>query len=272
MKKIIVGTDFSENGNHAVNYAARLARDLHLPLTLVCGFQMPVVSSMDAPMSAVSVHEIRHAYQENLNELLDETKKKFTGITCEALLDFGSGWEVLSKQADADDLIVTGESGTGSRMGIILGSTPRELIRNAHKNVLVVPLETAYKPLVTIALAVDLKKEVSLDKFNLLKDVAKNFSANISIITILDREHPLDVNKAIQGLSVNNVFSDIQHTFHLPEDDNIASGIADFCRNHQMELLALMPGEHHFFERLLGKSITAEVLSIAKLPVLCIPS
>jgi nucleotide-binding universal stress UspA family protein len=157
-------------------------------------------------------------------------------------------------------------------MGIILGSTPRELIRNAHKNVLVVPLETAYKPLVTIALAVDLKKEVSLDKFNLLKDVAKNFSANISIITILDREHPLDVNKAIQGLSVNNVFSDIQHTFHLPEDDNIASGIADFCRNHQMELLALMPGEHHFFERLLGKSITAEVLSIAKLPVLCIPS
>lgn len=269
---MIVGTDFSENGNHAVNYAARLARDLHLPLKLVCGFQMPVVSSMDAPMSAVSVHEIRHAYQENLNELLDETKKQFPGLPCEASLDFGSGWEVLNKQANSDDLIVTGESGTGSRMGMILGSTPRELIRNAKKNVLVVPLETAYKPMIKLALAVDLKKEVSIEKFNLLKDIAKNYSSSVSIITILDKEHPLDINKAIQGLSVNNVFSDIQHTFHLPEDESIAKGIADFCNNHQMDLLALIPGEHHFFERLLGKSITAEVLSIAKLPVLCIPS
>lgn len=272
MKKIIVGTDFSENGNHAVNYAARLANDLRLPLKLVCGFQMPVVSSMDAPMSAVSVHEIRHAYQENLNDLMEVTKKQFPGLVCEASLDFGSGWEVLDKQAEADDLIVTGESGTGSRMGIILGSTPRELIRNAHKHVLIIPLEIAYRPLKKIALAIDLKKEVNMDKFVLLKSLAKHFSGMLSIITILDKEHPLDVDKAIQGLSLDHVFSDIQHTFHLPEDENISTGIADFCGNHQMDVLALMPGEHHFFERLLGKSITAEVLSIAKLPVLCIPS
>jgi len=272
MSKILVGTDFSENANHAVNYAARLAMQLHRPLHITCGFQLPVVSSLDAPMAAVSVHEIRNSYQANLNDLVNETKKQFPGLSCEAVLDFGSGWEVMDKHADSTDLLITGESGSGARMGVLLGSTPRELIRHSKKNLMVVPLGTAFRPFKKVALALDLRHEIDFTRFEQLKQLLHAFEGRLLIVSVVSKEHPLNTEKAIAGLSADKVFYDVEHTFHLPENEDTAAAISGFCREHEVDVLALLPGHHNFLEALFGKSISAEVLSKANLAVLCIPA
>ena len=58
---------------------------------------------------------------------------------------------------------------------------------------------------------------------------------------------------------------------YFESEEEVADAIENFISNHNSKMLVLHPGHHTFFDKLMGKSITKNLLSHSHIPVLGIP-
>jgi nucleotide-binding universal stress UspA family protein len=130
-KKILFATDYSSASQHALNYAASLARDRGATLIIAH------VSELEQyPVGELFDEEPRSSEAE-LNELKAVTVPD-PAIRCEhRLLHGGVAAEIvrLAKEEDVE-LIVMGAHGRSALGRVLMGGVASEVIRNAHCAVL----------------------------------------------------------------------------------------------------------------------------------------
>lgn len=139
-KNIVIAYDGSEQADHALEYATKLAIENDAHVALVYAFDpMPAwVGTPDFPI-AVAV-EPRIAYSE---ALLEKAEKQLleAGVTAveQDILE-GPAPDAIVQAADVRhaDLIVMGTRGMGMLKGLLLGSVSERVIGSAHCPVLVV--------------------------------------------------------------------------------------------------------------------------------------
>jgi nucleotide-binding universal stress UspA family protein len=145
LTRILVATDGSESANHAVEYAAHLARDSGADLiiaNIVGGFGLP-----DAVFRSFTRAE--HAW---LKDLLTSQSGAILSAARDRARESGAGTIRLeSRQGEAAselleiarenhaDLVVVGKRGTGRAAGLLLGSVSQKLASLAPLPVAVVP-------------------------------------------------------------------------------------------------------------------------------------
>jgi nucleotide-binding universal stress UspA family protein len=137
IRRIVVGTDGSENARRAVAWAAALAA--------ACGADVVAVHSLGllfhptaAPLEPAQPHrdEIRSLLEGEWTAGL-----RTAGVAHRSELRDGSPVHVLlavAAEVDAD-LLVVGSRGGGGFPGLLLGSTSSQLSQHADRPVVVVP-------------------------------------------------------------------------------------------------------------------------------------
>lgn len=134
-RRVVVGIDGSEGGDHALRWAAEEARLRDVPLVVVHAWQ-PVLAN--APMAGPIVDGdlLEQAGTELLDRALEAND--LTGVRVERVLLCGTGSGALLDVATPDDLVVVGARGRSALAGLLLGSVSDQVVRHSHGPVVVV--------------------------------------------------------------------------------------------------------------------------------------
>lgn len=139
-KELVVGCDGSEASLQAVRWAGRLAARLGEPLHVVRSW---ILSTAPRPASATTGYvppltDFEGAVLERLRRDIDAL-----GLTCEVHLHavHGSAGRRMVEASEKASAIVVGNRGAGGFMGLRMGSTAEQIVRNAHCPVVVVPVD-----------------------------------------------------------------------------------------------------------------------------------
>lgn len=140
IERIVVGTDFSEIGEKALDEAVDLAAQLGASITLVHAYEIPTYSFPDgfAYGTASMTEAIAAAGLKRLAAAVERRKDR--GITIRTLLKVGAPWEEISAVAEEEgaDLIVVGTHGRKGLARALLGSVAESVIRTATRPVVAV--------------------------------------------------------------------------------------------------------------------------------------
>ncbi|MBT0653608.1 universal stress protein [Geomobilimonas luticola] len=143
LEKILFATDFSENSEHAFEYALSLARQFNAKLYLVHVINEPV---------DLRGFYVPHISFEKLEKEIEEGAEKMMQKFCQAKLkDFsnyessiiaGIPYEEIMKKAEAENisLIVLGTQGRKGLDHFLFGSTAERVVRSAKCPVMTVRL------------------------------------------------------------------------------------------------------------------------------------
>ncbi|HEX7449062.1 MAG TPA: universal stress protein [Pirellulales bacterium] len=139
-KTILFATDYSESANHALTYAASLARDRGAKLLIVH------VSELEQyPVGELFDEEPRPSDEELAK--LQAMAPPDHGVACEYRLLYGDPADEIVKLADAEqaEAIVIGTHDRSRLARLLSGSTAEKLLRTAHCPVIAyrAPLATA---------------------------------------------------------------------------------------------------------------------------------
>jgi nucleotide-binding universal stress UspA family protein len=143
MKRILVATDGSEGADHAVDYAARLAKDQGADLlivTVVGGLPDKLLRSFTQAQHAWLDELLASLAAETLAQARDRARRRGVEVI---LLESRSG-EVaqtiidIAQEKEADAIVV-GRRGAGRIAGLLLGSVSQKLVSLAPLPVIVIP-------------------------------------------------------------------------------------------------------------------------------------
>jgi len=129
-QRILVAVDFSETSEHALDYAADLARRLGDELHVLHVYHLPTYALpqvMPLPTKELT-DELVRAVQKSLESMVDEHRE---GLSVEGHLAEGVAYEVILEKASALDaeLVVVGTHGRSGLGHTLLGSTAEKLVR-----------------------------------------------------------------------------------------------------------------------------------------------
>jgi len=140
ISRIVVGTDFSECAEAALDYAVGVAEQTGATVTLVHAYEIPIYMAPDGTfMTATSdlVDKMSTAAETGLARERARLEKR--GVLVRTVLRIGVPWEELDAVAIAEgaDVIVVGTHGRRGVSRLLLGSVAERVVRSASRPVLV---------------------------------------------------------------------------------------------------------------------------------------
>jgi len=140
IKHIVVGTDFSETAERAVDAAIDLAAQVGAVVSLVHAYELPMYSFPDGVV--VSTPDIAKKITTDALARLEAAieQRKGRGVSIQSALRMGATWDELNGVAaeqDAD-IIVVGTHGRRGFSRVLLGSVAERMMRTAVRPLLVI--------------------------------------------------------------------------------------------------------------------------------------
>jgi nucleotide-binding universal stress UspA family protein len=136
---MVVGTDFSETADLALDYAIALARSFNAEIVVVHAYEMPAYSFPDgAVMAGDLLQRLEAASEEALVATLRARQQ--SGVKLRTVLRMGAPWKEIASVAEAEnaDMIVVGTHGRRGVARVLLGSVAERVVRTAPCPVLTV--------------------------------------------------------------------------------------------------------------------------------------
>ena len=131
LNSIVVGYDGSPESEHAVRWAARLAREVGATLTVL--HAAGILERLSRPFS-------RFAAPDAVEGIL--TEEDMDPTRCHWVVDEGDACSALLHSATAPinaELVVVGSRGHGKRPGMLIGSVSLEVVQHSSVPVVVIP-------------------------------------------------------------------------------------------------------------------------------------
>ena len=140
IKHIVVGTDFSETAERAVDAAVNLAAQVGAVVSLVHAYELPMYSFPDGVV--VSTPDAANRITTDALARLEKAveQRKDSGISIKSVLRMGAPWDELNGFAEEEnaDVIVVGTHGRRGFSRVMLGSAAERLVRTAVRPLLVI--------------------------------------------------------------------------------------------------------------------------------------
>lgn len=278
MRRIIVPTDFSKLSEHALNFAAHIAKHINA--------EVSILHLEDLPLGDTSLHLTGEAKKSGFSEdvlfeaqLLRTNKTKLIELSAKYSKDgvvvtgqqFGGGFLKGIQhyvEKNGADLIVMGTTGEESIQELFSGNHTEQLIEHLDVPVLSVQDEV-HKNIKDIVLGLDLLDEQYTEKaFSMIKILSEGLDAHVHVINVVKDGEPLslmsDLNKLARGVGLKNYIVDVIRS----KNENEA--LMDFADQVRAGLIITLSearsGLHRFFQH----SFAAKMTKTSSIPVLTI--
>ena len=280
MKTLLLSTDFSTTGDHAVKYGYHLAQSIKANVILCHAFRIPA----EVPQAGIivwpmdSYEELSHENEEMLNRLgttLRRSHKVGDFMPHIKLLNnTGTLRDVIQNVDNSEkaDMIVTGTHYSGFN-SLLMGNHNKELINYLSKPLLLVPPGAKLKSPKKIAFASDFKHPDQDMKLILsLMPLIKILDAELYITHIQPTgqhtEHQLWLSQFLTDIAKQAIYSNVFSK--IISDDDLVSALKRLCNGREMDLLVMVHGRHGFFESLFKGSYTKKTAKNTKVPLLAL--
>lgn len=276
IKKILVPVDFSPCSINALSIATEIARGQLASIEVVNAFHMPAYPHADVVAANTIIEPMLSEYEEQIEEQFQSLVEKVPGLK-----DIGfSTRKFVSPTKDAIhtciekdgiDLIVMGTKGSHDSLEKLVGSVSSDVIRFAKVPVLVIPENVDTFQIKQIGFAADLHEIEDMDKLDILTLFAKMTGAQLKIFNIsTDDDEESIMEKARERMNLVNSLKGVDHSYAWINKSEPLEGILDFVESHKLDMLAMFPRHHGFWDRLLHGSITKKVVMKIQIPLLTI--
>lgn len=260
MKKILIPTDFSKNADHAIDYALNLFRCSRAHFYFVHAY-------------ADEVYEVgRTKSKKDLDFIKKELESKAT-LALEAVLAriqdpipnpmhnysieavFESLVDSVNHLVDQEniDLVVMGTKGATMKKTISFGSNTVQVFKYVKCPVLAIPENYEYQEPKHILFPTDYQLPYKRRELKLLDNIAGFFKSEVHCVyfTKFDSlSHRQEDNKRfVEGaLPRSYLFSEMQ------QSSNVLTGISEYRKKHQVDMLVMINSRQSFLEDLLFRS------------------
>jgi|GEM_PF-2766353 len=275
MKKILVPTDFSKTAEAAINYAIHLFNQEEAELHLLHAYRIPISDPM-TPMGMVEhfVTQQQHIAEKHFEKYANDfvnshPAAKGKSIKIITHIEYGMGAELIKavETKIKPNLIVMGTNGsTAHRFKI--GSVAARTAINVKTPIIMIPPDTAYRPIEKIVFATNYNEEEA----EILQDLMKNYNPTATKIYCVHIVNELDVTEQLRLVAFEQKFSKeledglIQLDVETTED--VVEGINTYVENKQANLLVMLHSNKNFFQKIFSPSVTSSVVFKANTPVM----
>jgi nucleotide-binding universal stress UspA family protein len=269
MKKILVPTDFSELSGNALNYAVQLAKKTESELLLLHAYLVPVFTEDSVFMTPEQY--IRKEVADNLTKLKESIEKSHPELKISYTAIDGTTVEAIAFCAEKHhiDLIVIGVQGSGYLQEKIIGNTASALIRKTKTPLMVIDKQVRYRVPKKIVLAVDFSETNDRAVLNPLKELAKTFKSHICILNIFTEAQIIPTfGEMAESFRIEKSLKHTYHTFFEVEHPDIVTGINDFVKKHQIDLVTVISRNHSLIGRIFREPISKAMTFHSLAPLL----
>ncbi|WP_181163621.1 universal stress protein [Pontibacter mangrovi] len=284
MKTILVPVDYSGNSRSALSCALDLAKTSGADVILFHAFY-PIMS----PPATFNVTDVIQALEEgkarSLMEFGEEIRKEvaaasgeaaaFRNIRLQASASMGGSYEKILEAIDKykPDLVVMGMQGGEAVSQALLGSTTISVMQESPVPILAVPRNAKPGPFTSVVFAANLSKLPPNANLHPLTDFINTCHAQLEVLHLYRNQEQKEKFNATEAL--NNLERSLQGvkyhvSFEVQED--VATGIQQFVKDKNGDLLVLIPQHHSFLERLLNRSVTGRITPYLQVPLLALPT
>lgn len=274
IKRVLVPTDLTDKSLHVLDYAIDLAKFSGAELLLLHAYHIPTVVT-DVTVIMPSITEVEEGLQEEMNVLAKRCSLVLGGQDrVKTLVVPGFARDEIKNTAKSEsiDLVVMGVLGEGFLDEHFFSSNTVTIMKEAETLVLSIPKGCKFTPVKHLALASDfsaLKEDnQSLQRF---LDLIKLFEAHVYLVHIGVNDAVPNGVEAAQGLKLDALLDGVPHTFHYYNHGDVVQGINEFTGMYHVDMVAMMPHKHGFFDTLLHGSNTRKMAFHGKVPLLVLP-
>lgn len=270
-KKILIPTDFSDYSKNAIEYAIQLFSDEAVDLVLFNAIVMPI-ASVEPPFPAL--HKLEEASNSALDRLVEEYKPMLKSpdarLKTHVAISEGnvaSGINRAYEDVEAS-LIIMGTQGASGVREFLLGSNTANLLKKTVGPVIAVPEGTDIYKMDKILMAADLQENRDRKLLEPLKEFARKFDSNITILTVARKNVLVGEDEVWESYNLHNEFKDIHHQYRVLEDSNPRKAIEEYANRADVNLLVTISRHNSFWERLFHTSVSGKLTMHANVPML----
>jgi nucleotide-binding universal stress UspA family protein len=268
MKNILVPTDYSIAANNAAEFATQLAKEIKASVTLLHVFHAPIPAS-DVPVILIDPEKL---LLENEVHLRKEARylNQRTGVEVKYIAKMGMAVDEIREEEKNMDLIIMGMKGASKLSEALIGSTTTKVLRKVKKPVLIIPEKANYKKPEKIVFASDLDPRIDEHSLDTLKDFTKHFGSKILVVNVKSKKYKFTSEQELEK-TIEGKLSNMEHLYYFPEKEDLVEGINEFVKDHNADMLAIIPHRYNFFERIFHASVSKKMAFHTDVPLLALP-
>lgn len=274
MKKILVPTDFSDNALHALEVAAKLAKDHHAKIYLLhmLGISQAIIGKDETNAGAEAIY-----YMQLVKKRFDELKSSgfLKGIEMEEVVQNYKVFSEINTVAHEKgvDLVVMGSHGTGMVNDFFVGSNTEKVVRNCDFPVLVIKKQRPDFKISKVVFACDFDPE-NVSAYRRAMHMFKSLDCEVHLLYVnLPNQNFLNseemetrVKTFLKEADEGDLSNYGKVTFQ--SDYTIENGIYNFSKKIGADMIAIpthgRKGLSHFFMGSIGEDLANH----ADLPVM----
>jgi len=277
MKKICIPTDFSANGQNAIEYAIKLYKKQPCEFFILHSYYLPGFSKdnrFSPEPTNEKLNEVRVRAEKNMDVL--KTRACFNAAdskhTFHFLNEFGPFYEALTNLIEREDiaLVIMGTRGETDNKNVIIGSNAvnvMEKVRNCP--VMVIPSDVSYIPPNEIVFPTSFKTHYKQRELATLIEISNLTHAPIRILHIKKGKN-LNERQIENKALLNEILAGTTFTHHTLFNLNLQQGVRCFAQSRASEMIAFINKKHKFFDSIFSHPMVKDLGDHIDVPVLAL--
>ncbi len=292
LRTLSVAVDMSDISANALGFAWKIAHKMDSNLEIV--YAMDSIFEGTVPSASGFLSSYTKTMQSELDTFISETMgaigvdyKPPTRLAGEpsdlaesknaqphiaSKVIYGAPDVALTEYSKRTDLLVMGATGRGGLGKKLFGSVSIEVSRSAHCPVLFVSKEAEFNGFENVLYASDFD---SLNPLSVQQTVsfAKRFEGQIHFVHVgPGGERDLDKQRERFEASFGDADYSKPFIFSKMVSDDIVGALYEYAFYHRIDLMVFVTHHRAFWDNILHKSVTNEVLASCDIPILVIHS
>ena len=263
VNNILVPIDFSKCAKNALRAAIVIAKKSDAKIIMVNAVH---VHSPHPEITGGLIEEIVSDYEDQVKQSFRELASEVVELKdvpheADRFIAYLTDAIYTETQNRSIDLIVMGTRAEHSGMEHLLGTRTSDVIQAIPIPILVIPEAYDGFEIKTAGLAIEYESSLLFQDLDVLKMLCLAFEAELLVFNVSG--DPSKISAGDQKLigKLKDYLVPTNCSVRTVEASSITEGIKDFVTNHELNMLAIFPKKHNFFERIFQKSIT-KVLAI----------
>lgn len=272
MKNMLVLTDFSDSSSNAARYAADLSHQLKTEhVILYHSYEsVAIPATAFAPVTGrlTDTHEQSLEKISKLKNELEQWVPEQTEV--EARTDertLISAVNALAKQHHLG-LVVAGITGKSNIERVLVGSNTITLANHCQAPLLIVPPVAVFQPISTVVFACDLKRVAESTPVLAIKTFVRALGAKLLILNVDNDGEHFEPNMIREMTHLHEFWDNEKPEYHYIGHEDTVTGIMEFARLHDAELVIMVPRHYGFFEGIFHSSLTKKLAYHTHRPLL----
>lgn len=271
INNILVPIDFSDCSKNALRFAIHLAKlfdaKIHMVNAVHVQTSHPNLAGSNLMASVIADYEtqVKESFEELEREIIELKNVPYEADRFVTYLIDAIYTETINKKID---LIVMGTKAKHTGLEELLGSRASDVIESATVPIMIIPELWTFREVNKIGFAFETDEIKNPKRLRLLNKIAVGLGAQVLGFTIRENasSQPLKEQKLFQEFVRH--FDEGTASMRSVEAESVLKGIKDFSANQQLDMIALIPKEHNFLERIFKKSISKNLVIETHIPLL----